>query len=164
MTNEQHMDGSGMPVWEATQKARAWWQEYRVILQKFNLSTPPPRVKIGDGVAPGLIVKDPAKEETPNGILSGAPWEDLTVQEQTTIRDEWHKNQVLAKMHGGQVVDMPHVGQGSLKKTELSPTPHEGKPESKTCSTSSNSLPKSSKSPYDFLSPMSRTAKPPNNS
>lgn len=150
---EPKMQKSGMPIWEATQKARVWWSEYRKVLERFNLSAPPPRVKIGSGVAPGLIVKDTPQQELPNGILAGAPWEDLTIQEQTKIRDYWHDNQVLAKHHGGEVVDMPHVGIGKLSSSELSPTPHEGKPEGAAlCSTPSTFSKRSSAQRYGFLS------------
>lgn len=154
MTNEQRMPGSQMTVSEATLRARNWWTEYRgAIRRTFNYIQSAARTrasvtaKQAGGLGfPAVSIKDTPVEDTPSGILSAKPWEELTLGEQKQIRDLWHHNHVIAPENGGQVIDMDRAGAGgSLKKTELSPTPHKGKPESQPlCSTSANSSRKSS--------------------
>ena len=148
MNNQQRMQGSTMTVAEATLRARSWWSEYRgAIRRTFNYIDKAARTKASvTAKAPGALgfpsiaIKDAAVEDTPSGILSGKTWDALTLAEQKTVRDLWHHNHVVAPEIGGEVVDMHRVGHGNIGKTELSPTPHKGKPESKPlCSTSDNS-------------------------
>ena len=143
------MAGSTMTVTEATLRARTWWSEYRgAIRRTFNVIESAARTRVGitakkaGGMGfPSIAIKDPAVQDTPSGILSGSPWEELTLAEQKEIRDLWHHNHVICAEGRGSVVDMPRAGVGKLSGTELSPTPHEGKPESQaTCSTNDSSF------------------------
>ena len=81
---------------------------------------------------PSIAIKDAPEDVTPSGILSGRPWEQLTLREQAGIREMWHQNHVIAAEGRGKVIDMDRVGHGKIKGSELSPTPHKGKPERKS--------------------------------
>ena len=80
-------------------------------------------------------------------------WEELTLEEQVEVRRVWHEIHIIAgeNRKTPNVLEMRRVGLGHLGKTEISPTPHEGKPESKPlCSTQDTFSKKSFASPYDI--------------
>lgn len=138
---------SGMKATEAVAKAAKWWNEYRGALrQTFNLEQAAPAVrqairqKSGLG-APAMIVKGDITETIPDGILSGKPWSELTVEEQAKIVKVWHYNHVVVPQQpSADILDMTRLGQGSIAKTEKASTPHKGKPESTPrCSTKDSS-------------------------
>lgn len=133
----QHADDvmpvSGMKVSEAITKARAWWNEYRgAIRHTFNLDQRAPEVhsavrKTKGMGAPAIVIKKGVEIVLPDGILSGLPWAELTLDEQRKITRVWHQNHVLAELHGDQLTDMAKAGIGSLAGSEPSETKHAGK-------------------------------------
>lgn len=127
-----------MAMAEKLARARVWWNEFRgAIRHTFNLEQAAPQVRGAIAAkervvgAPAFVIKGETKETLEDGILSGKPWDQLTLKEQHTIADIWHHNHVVVPAtEGAALLDMRRVGHGSLSGSSKSPTKHAGKPAS----------------------------------
>ena len=127
-----------MTMAEKLAKARAWWGEYRgAIRHTFNLDQRAPQVRSAiraknDLMAmPATVIRAETRPVLKDGILSGLPWDCLTLKEQHTIAAVWHHNHVVVpENEEAKLKDMARVGHGSLAGSGKSPTKHDGKPAS----------------------------------
>lgn len=119
--------GTGMLKTELVQRAQRFWDTYGrfSMVRDFHLRTPPNTVRRSEN-APMTVVKHSPEEDLPeSGILRGAPWDELTVDDQERVCRAWYASWCAnerGELSGERPLDrLAHSGGSTIQRKLFDP-------------------------------------------